>query len=242
MSSPTVPVTASSPPTAPAPVWRDLEARALDGSTAIHRGGAPGAPGVSWCLLARRTLQVAAALHAAGVRGGHRVSLLVEPGPARTAVTYACWRVGAVVVVADPTMPRRDRLRAHEAARPDVVVADGRGLLLTRGLRTPFLRLATRRTPLSDLALGVDLHLADLVTRHLLLALPGAPDVRADAALVFAGPGTDHPPQGVLFTQTELARLRATGRPTPGSQDQLRSVHLAAALVVPAAPAGCRRP
>jgi hypothetical protein len=152
-------------------------------------------------------VRLAAALHSAGVRAGHRVSLLVDPGPVRGAVVAAAFRLGAVLVAASPDLGEQAAADAHAAAQPDVVVADRHGLRVARRLRTPFLRLATERRRLT---VGGTVPVHDLVARHLLVALPAAPDPYGDAALLFAA--SDDPHEGALgvhWTRAELAALAA---------------------------------
>ncbi|WP_449386118.1 AMP-binding protein [Cellulomonas soli] len=233
-------------PSDPAAVWTDLDPDTDAPAGAAHLDRARHPAAISWTVLARRALQIASGLHAAGVRRGDRVSVILPPGPERTAVAYACWRLGAVVVATAPELTLRQEVQAHAAARPQVVVADSRGLLLTRALRSPRLRIATDRVPLLDeLALGARYHLADLVTRRLLLALPTPPAADDDAALVFApAPGE---PVGVYYTQSDLGRLReiaapevravtaTSSRPVAARRSALRagSALVAAALVAP---------
>ncbi|WP_448630868.1 AMP-binding protein [Cellulomonas soli] len=136
-------------PSDPAAVWTDLDPDTDAPAGAAHLDRARHPAAISWTVLARRALQIASGLHAAGVRRGDRVSVILPPGPERTAVAYACWRLGAVVVATAPELTLRQEVQAHAAARPQVVVADSRGLLLTRALRSPRLRIATDRVPCS---------------------------------------------------------------------------------------------
>ncbi len=163
---------------------------------------------------ADRAIRLASALHSAGVRANHRVSLVLEPGPARSATVAACLRLGAVVVAASPDLPDAEVASAHAAARPDVVVGDRHGLRLVRRLRGPALWLAADRPRLADRFVGGALPLVDLVTRHLLVALPPAPDPHGDAALLFVP--SDRPgegPLGVHWTHEDLEALAgASGR------------------------------
>jgi acyl-CoA synthetase (AMP-forming)/AMP-acid ligase II len=162
-------------------------------------------------IRADRATRLAAALHSAGVRTGHRVSLVLGPGPARSATVAACLRLGAVVVAASPDLPDGDVAAAHAAARPDVVVGDRHGLRLVRRLRGPALWLAADRPRLADRFVGGALPLVDLVTRHLLVALPPVPDPDGDAALLFVP--SDRPgegPLGVHWTRADLRALAAT--------------------------------
>lgn len=157
---------------------------------------------------ADRAIRLASALHSAGVRANHRVSLVLGPGPARSATVAACLRLGAVVVAASPDLPDAEVVSAHAAARPDVVVGDRGGLRLVRRLRGPALWLAADRPRLADRFVGGALPLVDLVTRHLLVALPPAPDPRGDAALLFVP--SDRPgegPLGVHWTREDLEAL-----------------------------------
>lgn len=182
-------------------------------------------------------LRLASALHAAGVRSGHRVSLLLAPGPARSASVAAALRLGAVVVAASPDLSEDDVAAAHAAARPDVVVGDRRGLRVARRLRGPALWLAADRPRLADRFLAGGLPLADLVTRHLLLALPPVPGPDGDAALLFVR--SDRPgegPLGVHWTRSDLAALGASSadRPTATRGPRAASAPLARELLVPA--------
>lgn len=157
---------------------------------------------------ADRAIRLASALHSAGVRAGHRVSLVLGPGPARSATVAACLRLGAVVVVASPDLPDAEVVAAHAAARPDVVVGDRDGLRLVRRLRGPALWLAADRPRLADRFVGGALPLVDLMTRHLLVALPPDPDPDGDAALLFVP--SDRPgegPLGVHWTRADLGAL-----------------------------------
>lgn len=249
-------LTLVTPGTAP---WRDLDARATDGTTVIRRRARHGST-VSWRLLSRRTAQLASALHAAGVRRGDRVAVLARTGPTRTAVAYACWRLGAVVVAVADDASRREQARALDIARPVAVVGDRAALLLTRRLPSVRLRVGTERLPLLDApVLGSRLHVADLVARHLLVSLPAAPDPDDEAALLFARPEPGEDPVGVFYTQRELGHvgavvveqlLRGTqdgrepgrvlpavlGRTLPVGSTRRGSVPVAASLVAPGFP------
>lgn len=187
---------------------------------------------------AAHALRLASALHAAGVRAGHRVSLLLGPGPERSATVAAALRLGAVVVATGPDLPEPEVAAAHAAARPDVVVGDRQGLRLARRLRGPALWLAADRPRLADRLGGGALPLADLVTRHLLVALPGAPDPDGDAALLFV-PSAGEGPLGVHWTRADLAALavRGAGEPLAPRGPRAVSVPLALDLLAAAGPA-----
>jgi hypothetical protein len=60
--------------------------------------------------------EVAAGLSAHGVAPGDRVALLVPPGADLAALVYACWRIGAVIVLADAGLGLRGMSRALRGA------------------------------------------------------------------------------------------------------------------------------
>jgi hypothetical protein len=134
------------PPRAPRPadrppVWAALEARA--GDPGRRRGRARGRPAASsrstcWsggCASSPRVSPPP------GVRAGERVALLVPPGADLTAATYACWRAGAVVVLADAGLGPVGLARALRGAAPDHVIGVARGLALARLLGIPGRRI-----------------------------------------------------------------------------------------------------
>ena len=73
----------------------------------------------SFAELDQRVRDLAAGPAAAGVRAGDRVALLVPPGLDLTVAVYACWRVGAVIVVADAGLGLRGMATALRSAGPD---------------------------------------------------------------------------------------------------------------------------
>ena len=77
-----------------------------------------------------------------GVRPGDRVALLVPPGAELAAALYACWRIGAVVVVADAGLGLAGLGRALRGAGPDHVIGIPRGLAAAAALRVPGRRIA----------------------------------------------------------------------------------------------------
>ena len=84
-----------------APPWAAQQARAGDSDAAIVAMRRGVAHRLSFAGLEERIAVAAARLQDAGVRLGHRVALLVPPGLDLTVAVYACWRAGAVIVVAD---------------------------------------------------------------------------------------------------------------------------------------------
>ncbi len=198
------------------PLWAGLDARADDSDVAIidmSAGAGKRALRVSWELLDTQVRRIAAGLHRIGVRRGDRVSLLVQPGPTLTAVTYACLRIGAVVVVADAGLGIRGLTRAVRGAWPDVIIGERAGLTASRVLGWPGTRISTDRlSGAATAALGVSYCLADVAARGRADlstggAMPPEPVAEDHAAILFTS-GSTGPAKGVLYTHGQLSALR----------------------------------
>jgi acyl-CoA synthetase (AMP-forming)/AMP-acid ligase II/pimeloyl-ACP methyl ester carboxylesterase len=194
------------------PVWAALEERAGDLSPAVVE--LSGRRAVSWDLLGRRVREVASGLAASGLRRGQRVALLVPPGADLTAALYACWRAGAVVVVADAGLGLRTLGRALRGAGPDWVIGTREGLAAARVMRVPGRRFAAGHHDRATLrVLGASADLADLARLGQGRMPPPEPRDSDECAVVFTS-GATGPPKGVVYrhgqVRAQLAALRRT--------------------------------
>ena len=181
-------------------------ATALDTIWSRIAGGDPGAPAVSDAatgdMVTRAqfeatTATYATALAARGVGHGDRIAVLVPPGVDLLAVVYACWRLGAVTVVADRGLGLRGLGAAVRSARVRHVVGPAAAIAAARTLRW-----APRATvhPLARL------HDATPVARLADLDLP-QPESVDPAAVVFTS-GATGPAKGVRYTFGQLCAQR----------------------------------
>jgi acyl-coenzyme A synthetase/AMP-(fatty) acid ligase/pimeloyl-ACP methyl ester carboxylesterase len=144
-----------------------------------------------------RVATYAIALASRGVRSGDRVAVLVPPGVDLIAVVYACWRIGAVTVVADRGLGLRGLGAAVRSARVRHVVGPARAIAATRTLRW-----APRASAISL----ATLHGAPVVTALGDVALP-SPAGHDPAAVVFTS-GATGPAKGVRYTFGQLCAQR----------------------------------
>lgn len=166
-----------------------LATRATDTAVAFHDGARN--ESVSFAELWGRIHHMAAGLVARGVQRGDRVALLVPPGIDLVAVVYACWRIGAVTVIADRGLGRRGLGAAVRSARVDAVIGIRHGLAAARLLRwAPGAQLIA----VGSLA-GAGGSLGDE---------PGLDD---PAAVLFTS-GATGPAKGVRYTHRQLGAQR----------------------------------
>lgn len=185
------------PPTSDDPGLLDELRRAADDrplETALVEMGEQGiARNVTWGLLSRRVAALAGGLQARGITPGDRVSVLIPPSADLLAVVYACWSIGACVVIADTGLGAAGIRRAIRGAAPDHVIGIRAGMALARTLRIPGQRIGAHE-------------LAAIAASGTELANRGAEvvDPEAEAAVVFTS-GATGPAKGVIYRHRQVA-------------------------------------
>ena len=146
---------------------------------------------VTWEALALRVTKLAAGLRVRGIEPGDRVSVLVPPGADLIAIVYACWAIGASVVIADTGLGLFGIRRAIRGAQPRHVIGVRAGLALARTLSIPGLRISTASLR-AITAQGSEQESSAL------------PDAEAEAVVVFTS-GATGPAKGVVYRHRQVA-------------------------------------
>lgn len=208
-SAPTSAPPAVSPPEPRAPAWAGLDRRAGDTDLAMIEMNEHGVgPSLSFAALDADVLRVAAGLIQQGVEKGDRVALLIPPGLDLTVCLYACWRMGAVVVLVDAGLGARGISRALKSATPRYLIGIPRALTAARLLGWPGQRIsAVRLTASVARALGVSTTLDELRERGDGRPAPPTPADSDPAAVVFTS-GATGPAKGVSYRHHQLQAQR----------------------------------
>jgi acyl-coenzyme A synthetase/AMP-(fatty) acid ligase/pimeloyl-ACP methyl ester carboxylesterase len=163
----------------------------VDGSaTAIAEPGRDGPRLTTFAELTERIDALAETLRRAGVAPGHRVALLVPPGLELTAAVYACWRVGAAIVVADTGLGWRRMAEALRSADPDHLIGVPAALAAAAALRIPGRRIRV----------GQPLKCHTSPKRSEPTADPTSD---SEAAVLFTS-GATGPPKGVVYRHSQM--------------------------------------
>ena len=189
---------------APGPATDQLPATALlsrrgDQGPAVVQLGRGRTERISFAELGDRVEVAAHRLRDQGVREGDRVALLIPPGIDLTVAVYACWRAGAVIVIADAGLGLRGLARALRGAGPDHLIGIDRALLAARAWRLP-----ARPIPIRQLSGPEPPGISSFAP----------PDPDAEAAVLFTS-GATGPAKGVVYTHGQLA----------AQVEQVRRVH-----------------
>jgi non-ribosomal peptide synthetase component F len=139
----------------------------------------------------------AQALHDRGVCTGERIAVLVPPSIDLIAVVYACWRIGAIAVIADRGLGLRGLKSAIRASRVKHVIGPMKAVVAARLLRW---------APHASIIRISGLARSSVISR---LEFVSAPEPTADdlAAVLFTS-GATGPAKGVRYTHRQLYAQR----------------------------------
>lgn len=190
---------------------------------------------ITWGDLNDRIAAAAAGMAADGIRSGDRVGLLIPPGIDLSVAVYACWRLGAIVVLVDGGLGPRGISRALRSARPDHLIGIPRALSAAAALRWPGRRIAAGPLTAQQRAAGATASLAEYVATGQGQRQPEPPARDAMAAIVFTS-GSTGPSKGVRYRhhQIEAQRDALMATYSIGPSDRLVAAFAPFALYGPA--------
>ncbi|MGF1598415.1 MAG: alpha/beta fold hydrolase [Acidimicrobiales bacterium] len=194
------------------PLWAALE-RAVEDPERSKRPAVVELSGerirrIDFGELARRVRSTAAGLVEVGVRPGDRVALMIPPGIDLTVVLYACWRMGAVIVLVDSGLGPRNMSRALASSNPEHLIGIPKAIVVAAALRWPGRRIvAGALPPAVRRALHVDYTIDDLMTLGADRLLPVEPADDDLAAIAFTS-GSTGPSKGVVYRHRQIQAQR----------------------------------
>jgi acyl-CoA synthetase (AMP-forming)/AMP-acid ligase II len=158
-----------------------------------------------------------------GVTPGTRLALLVRPGIEFVTLVFALLRAGAVIILVDPGLGRRNLIRCLAEAAPEGFIAIPAAHAVRVFVRGKFPRAKWNVTVGRRWFWG-GVTLEQLRRLGATGSASALPETRADdpAAIIFTS-GSTGPPKGVLYTHrmfdTQVAEIQATYGIEPGGVD-----------------------
>jgi olefin beta-lactone synthetase len=207
------------------PAWAAIDERSDDAAVAFHDGVS--GRSITFAELHRMVAGIATGLAGRGVERGDRIALLVQPSPELVALVYACWRIGAVTVIADRGLGLRGLGRAVRSARVDAVIGPKPALMAARTMRwapsaapidlVDIVAMADTGSTAARAATGAagetgetgetDETATGRAHSAASSALPEGPSPDDEAAVLFTS-GATGPAKGVRYTHARLAGQR----------------------------------
>ncbi len=135
----------------------------------------------------------------AGVRPDMRVSLMIEPGLDFLPLFYALLRIGAIPVLIDPGMGRKNLLNCLLQVKPQVFIGTPLAQFIRLLFRDYFDSVSINITTAS-VAIGADCTLAGLKSAGTSAETPLSDKSSNDTSAVIFTTGSTGPPKGVVFT------------------------------------------
>lgn len=168
------------------------------------------------------TSSIAAGMQAMGIEPGMRIVMLVRFGPEFISLVFALLKVGAVVVLVDPGMGRKNLVKCLEATNPDGFVAIPAAHAIRMTLRHKFPNARFNVTVGPRLGFLPKPTLEQLSGTPSALYRPPKIEQHSEAAIIFTT-GSTGPPKGVLYTHrtfnSQVDQLIEHYQITPGGKD-----------------------
>ena len=176
-------------------LWSRIMSPSRKDTLAIHDGADQSS--VTFNELDSRVATFAQALVQLGVEAGERVAVLVPPSIDLIALVYACWRIGAVTVIADRGLGISGLGRAVKSSRVQHVVGIRSAVVAARTLRW------APRASLIDLK-----SLQNSTQLEGLKQLDRPEPKDGDLAAILFTSGATGPAKGVRYTHSQLGAQR----------------------------------
>lgn len=177
-----------------------------------------------------------------GISRGRRVILMVPPSMDFVCLTFALFRLDAVVILIDPGMGYKNLLRCIGSVRPDALIGIPKAQIFSRIFPVPFKTIRTRICVGNSYGLlGKSLR---AISRENTLDFPVSCSTKDDLAAIIFTTGSTGPPKGVQYThgifKAQIGLIRNYYGIVPGDVDQpcfplfaLFSTALGAKAVIP---------
>ncbi len=172
---------------------------------------APVRRSVTFGELSDRVERLAAGMASFGIEAGDRVAVMVPPGIDLSLAVYACWRMGATLVLVDSGLGPKGMQRSLVSADPDYLIGIDKALAAAKAMRWPGQRIAVGpRSKARTKALGITADLESLSNLGGSVPanrVPAHPNPDTIAAIAFTS-GATGPSKGVVYRHHQIEAQR----------------------------------
>ncbi|MFK7858438.1 MAG: alpha/beta fold hydrolase [Granulosicoccus sp.] len=163
---------------------------------------------ISFAELKNKTELLAAGMAVFGIQAGDRIAVMITPGIDLSLAVYACWRLGATLVLVDSGLGRQGMQRALHSANPKYLFGIDKALIAARILGWPGRRIAVgSRSSGKMRALGIVSDMDALCRLGRSREIPPWPTPDTVAAVAFTS-GSTGPSKGVIYLHRQIQAQR----------------------------------
>lgn len=163
---------------------------------------------INFRTLGEKTQLLAAGMAAFGIESGDRIAVMITPGIDLSLVVYACWRLGATLVLVDSGLGREGMQGALKSANPSYLIGIDKALVAARLLGWPGRRIAVTSGSSGKMrTLGIVSDLDALCLLGQDKAVPPWPSLETVAAIAFTS-GSTGPSKGVIYLHRQIQAQR----------------------------------
>lgn len=169
---------------------------------------APTPRAITFGELTRQVELLATGMATFGIQPGERVAVMITPGVDLALTVYACWRLGATLVLVDSGLGRQGMQRALQSANPKYLVGIDKALIAARVLGWPGLRIALgKRSGVFTRSVRVITDIEALCQLGKDTKAPVWPAADCVAAVAFTS-GSTGPSKGVIYQHAQIQAQR----------------------------------
>ena len=192
------------------PLWHEIDRLHAEQKPAVVEFEDGAITSASFAELSQRIDRLAVGLVNHGIAHGDRVALMIPPGIDLSVALYACWKIGAVIVLVDSGLGPKNMGRALKSSAPAFLIGVDRALQASNALRWPGRRISVDQlSAVKQRLLRVETSLPQMeeLGQGPVADRRPTPSDDDEAAVVFTS-GSTGPSKGVVYRHHQIQAQR----------------------------------